>query len=773
MATPHAAGLISLIWDQNPAWSWEQVLDRFYETAEPVQALEGITVTGSRINAGAALGPDVTGPRIRAINPKGFIFEPISSLRVQASEALDPANFGPENVLSFLGPNGAISVLDVVPVAGENNRVFDILFAVQDVMGPYRLTLGGGITDVAGNLLDQDRDGIGGEAGDDTFDGAFDLVPFFSKLDFGTATSPVTAGFQRVDPSMSYSAERGFGWTLGTIDSRDRGATTGNDLKRDLHIANGLAEFAIDVPTEPALYNVTITMGDGSTGTGPRDDMGIFIEGHHLATVTTDPGQYVVSTFQVTISDGQFNLRLEDLGGSDPLVILNGLIVEAVGPDLVGPRVTASIPNAETTGPLDRFLFTFDEPVDPESFTLEDVITLNGPQGSMTPIEVREVAPNLFEVLFAPQSELGSYSMTIGPEILDLAGNAMDQDLDRVNGEANEDRYSTSTLVVPIEHFEMRYDFGTTSSPVAAGFVQVLPTTTYNGSQGFGWLGGSIDGRDRGGTAGNDATRDFNLTTLGTFAVDVPSDAVYVVTLTMGDGQGYVRDQMGVFLEGNQVDSVTANGINYETRTYQVRVTDGQLTLKLDDLGGDPVSVINSLEVVTAPPDDSGPRVVAMEPAEAFGTLDEIVLTFNETLDATTFTPSDVVSFVGPDGNIVPVLAIEQRTGTQFAILFSPQTAIGNYTVVIGPEIRDLRGNRMDQDSDGIEAEVPDDRFTGMLTLSPQPPFEAHFRFWYSHFARRSWLHAGLEKHELQRHDRLWLDERIRGQPGSRRGRRQ
>src|SRR5690606_32758875 len=125
-------------------------------------------------------------------------------------------------------------------------------------------------------------------------------------------------------------------------------------------------------------------------------------------------------------------------------------------------------------------------------------------------------------------------------------------------------------------------------------------------------------------------------------------------------GLGYVRDEMGIFLEGNQVDAVTANGVDYEVRTYQVRITDGQLTLTLDDLGGDPLTVINSLEVVTAPPDSTGPQIVSMEPAEALGTLDEIVVVFNETIDATTFTPGDVMSLTGPEAVEIPIESVEQ-----------------------------------------------------------------------------------------------------------------
>ncbi len=115
--------------------------------------------------------------------------------------------------------------------------------------------------------------------------------------------------------------------------------------------------------------------------------------------------------------------------------------------------------------------------------------------------------------------------------------------------------------------------------------------------------------------------------------------ALYEITLTMGDGLGYTRDQMGVFLEGVQFDSVTSSGTEYAINTYQVTVTDGQLTLLLDDLGGDPLVMINGLDVVTAGMDTAGPSVVAAEPADdASGSLDRMTVTFSEAIDAGSFT---------------------------------------------------------------------------------------------------------------------------------------
>ena len=48
----------------------------------------------------------------------------------------------------------------------------------------------------------------------------------------------------------------------------------------------------------------------------------------------------------------------------------------------------------------------------------------------------------------------------------------------------------------------------------------------------------------------------MNTTSDATFAVDVPA-GMYQVTLVLGDHGKKAHDQMGVFLEGTQVDSVT------------------------------------------------------------------------------------------------------------------------------------------------------------------------------------------------------------------------
>jgi formylglycine-generating enzyme required for sulfatase activity/fibronectin type 3 domain-containing protein len=154
------------------------------------------------------------------------------------------------------------------------------------------------------------------------------------------------------------------------------------------------------------------------------------------------------------------------------------------------------------------------------------------------------------------------------------------------------------TVYPDIRPVARRFDFGTTSSPVAAGFTRVAQSTAYVPAAGYGWLSGTVDSRNR--TTGNDLTRDFDFTALATFAVDVPA-GIYDVTVTSGDASSG-HDQMGVSLEGAQVDSLTTLASQWISRTYQVAVLDGQLTVHLQDLGGvDKNTVINALTVVTAP----------------------------------------------------------------------------------------------------------------------------------------------------------------------------
>ncbi|WP_372897006.1 CARDB domain-containing protein, partial [Stieleria sp.] len=111
-----------------------------------------------------------------------------------------------------------------------------------------------------------------------------------------------------------------------------------------------------------------------------------------------------------------------------------------------GAAITSITPSDSAVYPNGPFLIIeFDEPIDPESFFVDDV-TLIGP--GAVPINIDSIEPfaetdNLF--LLRPdfaQYVDGQYSITIGPDVLDFVGNVMNQDKDQINGEPIEDQFT-------------------------------------------------------------------------------------------------------------------------------------------------------------------------------------------------------------------------------------------------------------------------------------------------------------------------------------------
>ena len=380
-----------------------------------------------------------------------------------------------------------------------------------------------------------------------------------------------------------------------------------------------------------------------------------------------------------------------------------------------GPRVTGSTPSGSLTGPVDRVTVTFNESIADGTFTLADVVALTGPGGAFAASGVHKITDTQYEVVFPSQSDLGAYSLTIGPDIEDTAGNAMNQDGDAINGEDPADAYTAAfSLTVP-PSVDMKFDFGTGISPVEAGYTRVHSDTSYDLSQGYGWTSRPYE-KDRG-SAGA-LTRDFNYVVGGasgakTFAVDLPN-GLYSVTATLGDASRSQPDQM-LLLEGVLVETVTTAAGEFFTQTYPVEVSDGQLNLTIQS--GSSAATLNAVEIL-AGDDEWGPRVIDAAPSGAqTQPFDRVRLTFDEPVADGTFTLGDVRELTGPAGPIA-ASGVHKISGTQYEVVFPQQTASGAYSLTIGPGIEDTAGNEMNQDGDAANGEDPDDRHTTSLTLT-------------------------------------------------------
>ena len=143
------------------------------------------------------------------------------------------------------------------------------------------------------------------------------------KYDFGTASSPLAAGFTRIT-EMSVYAPGTAGWIDASgLESRDRGAPA-DDLKRDLVThASAARIFKVDLPN--GNYSVSITMGDNDY---PHDNMVVKANGATvLADVDNAAAAFAVNTFVVTVSAGSLSLEFSDSGGADPSWIVNSLTI--------------------------------------------------------------------------------------------------------------------------------------------------------------------------------------------------------------------------------------------------------------------------------------------------------------------------------------------------------------------------------------------------------------------------------------------------------------
>ncbi len=151
---------------------------------------------------------------------------------------------------------------------------------------------------------------------------------------------------------------------------------------------------------------------------------------------------------------------------------------------------------------------------------------------------------------------------------------------------------SAATAAQPITaHFE----FGTSASLLQSGYTLVTNGTTYSATSHYGWSSGVIGSRDRG--TGTSLNMHLNYTTDGTFLVDVPN-GTYQVNLLLGDSGPFLHDNMGIFLQGVQVDNVSTAASQVVSRSYTVNVLGGQLVLRLKDLGGvDPNVAIDALDL--------------------------------------------------------------------------------------------------------------------------------------------------------------------------------
>ncbi|TYB51972.1 hypothetical protein FXF51_52355 [Nonomuraea sp. PA05] len=119
----------------------------------------------------------------------------------------------------------------------------------------------------------------------------------------------------------------------------------------------------------------------------------------------------------------------------------------------------------------------------------------------------------------------------------------------------------------------LKFDFGSTTSPLADGYTRVAHNTLYTADLGYG-LDRAVGNRDRG--TADPVTRDFTVAASYGFAVDVPNGE-YELKVISGDAIAPNTTTLAV--EGEARATITASTGAYGDYTGTARITDGQLNL--------------------------------------------------------------------------------------------------------------------------------------------------------------------------------------------------
>ncbi len=111
------------------------------------------------------------------------------------------------------------------------------------------------------------------------------------------------------------------------------------------------------------------------------------------------------------------------------------------------------------------------------------------------------------------------------------------------------------------------------------------------------------------------------------------------------------------------------------------------------------------------------PRVVSVSPSGSRVTpLSFFDVVFDEAVDASVFAAGDA-TLTGPSGSAA-FIGLSQSDAATLRFSFESQTASGPYAFRLLPTIRDLAGNRMDTDGDGLGGETDDDVLTSAVGLT-------------------------------------------------------
>ncbi|UCE50623.1 MAG: cadherin domain-containing protein, partial [Phycisphaerales bacterium] len=216
--------------------------DRDGTGGEPVEDVYEVTFT-----------IDTIGPRITRHTPAGDIAGTVEHVDVWFGEEIEPASFTLDDVI-ITGPSGNVTPTSVTHIGGN---VFRIGFGAQTTVGEYNVLVGPGICDLAGNMMDQDRDGAYGEMIEDTYNASFNLVDVDITLSNVSVNPAEMWAGEPITVSWDGSNDSGMpllgSWTDAVYLSTDNQWDIGDELLATVQHTGGLTNNEVYSQSATAL----------------------------------------------------------------------------------------------------------------------------------------------------------------------------------------------------------------------------------------------------------------------------------------------------------------------------------------------------------------------------------------------------------------------------------------------------------------------------------------------------------------------------------------
>ena len=207
----------------------------------------------------------------------------------------------------------------------------------------------------------------------------------------------------------------------------------------------GFGQLMVGNTNQQSIVRLVDTLNNGGRGAaGEPESLYLFGLGGQGLRLFSGSRLFLGSlNCYATVNSRMVNLRSLIPDGTNSVAFDGGFIA-----NYGGPSITNMSPSVAVTPVVSSVDISFNIPIQAVSFTTADV-QLSGPAGPITPTGVALLSDTTWRISFPAQSADGIYTVSVGPNVNELAGNfvGMDQNGDGRSGDGANDTF-TGTFIV-------------------------------------------------------------------------------------------------------------------------------------------------------------------------------------------------------------------------------------------------------------------------------------------------------------------------------------